>query len=86
MLSFPMEGYTLALDFPMRPGTLALLEALDEITHRHGGRIYLAKDARCAPEWLARGYPRRAAFDAVRAEAAGAPPKFASTLSHRLAL
>ena len=86
LLSFPMEGYTLALDFPMRPGTLALLEALDEITHRHGGRIYLAKDARCAPERLARGYPRRAAFDAVRAEAAGAPPKFASTLSRRLAL
>ena len=86
LLSFPMEGYTLALDFPMRPGTLALLEALDEITHRHGGRIYLAKDARCAPERLARGYPRRAAFDAIRAEAAGAPPKFASTLSRRLAL
>ena len=86
MLSFPMEGYTLMLDFPMRPGTLALLEALDEITHRHGGRIYLAKDARCAPERLVRGYPRRAAFDAVRAEAAGAPPKFASTLSRRLAL
>ena len=86
LLSFPMEGYTLALDFPMRPGTLALLEALDEITHRHGGRIYLAKDARCAPERLARGYPLRAAFDAVRAEAAGAPPKFASTLSRRLAL
>ena len=86
LLSFPMEGYTLALDFPMRPGTLALLEALDGITHRHGGRIYLAKDARCAPERLARGYPRRAAFDAVRAEAAGAPPKFASALSRRLAL
>ena len=86
LLSFPMEGYTLALDFPMGPDTLALLEALDEITHRHGGRIYLAKDARCAPERLARGYPRRAAFDVVRAEAAGAPPKFTSALSHRLAL
>ena len=32
LLSFSMEGYTLALDFPMRPGTLALLDDLDEIT------------------------------------------------------
>ena len=56
---FTALHFSLALDFPMRQGTSALLEALDEITHRHGGRIYLAKDARCAPEWLARGCPRR---------------------------
>ncbi len=60
LLSFSMEGYTLALDFPMRPGTLALLDDLDEITHRHGGRVYFAKDARCTPERLAQGYPRAA--------------------------
>ena len=83
LLSFPMEGYTLALDFPMRRGTLALLEALDGVTHRHGGRVYLAKDARCAPERLRRGYPRYDAFAAVRAEAAGAPPRFESALSRR---
>ena len=85
-LSFPMEGYTLALDFPLRPGVLALLDALDEIVHRRGGRVYLAKDARCAPERIHEGYPLRAAFDAVRAEASGAPRKFASALSRRLAL
>ena len=83
LLSFPMEGYTLTLDFPMRPGTLALLEALDEITHRHGGRVYLAKDACCAPERVREGYPRWDAFEAVRAAAA---PRFASELSCRLAL
>ena len=86
LLSFPMEGYTLALDFPMRKGTLALLDALDVITHRHGGRVYLAKDARCAPERLRQGYPRHGAFEAVRAEAAGAPLRFTSALSERLAL
>ena len=86
LLSFPMEGYTLALDVPMRTGAPELLDALDEITHRHGGRVYLAKDACCTPERVRQGYPQRRAFDAVRAEAAGAEPKFASALSRRLAL
>ena len=86
LMSFPMEGYTLALDFPLRRGTRALLDGLDGITHRHGGRVYLAKDARCAPERVREGYPRLGAFEAVRAESAGAPPRFASELSRRLAL
>ena len=86
LMSFPMEGYTLALDFPVRSGTAALLDGLDEITHRHGGRVYLAKDAHCAPARLREGYPRLGAFEAVRAEAAGALPRFASALSRRLAL
>ena len=86
MLSFPMEGYTLALDFPLRAGTLELLDALDEITHAHGGRVYLAKDACCTPERVRRGYPEWEAFRSVRAEAAGTAPRFASGLSRRLAL
>ena len=85
-MSFPMEGYTLSLDFPMRRGTLALLDTLDEITHRHGGRVYLAKDACCLPERVREGYPRHRAFADVRAEAAGAAPRFASGLSRRLGL
>ena len=85
-LSFPMEGYTLALDFPLRSGTLELLDALDAITHRCGGRVYLAKDARCAPQWVREGYPRLDAFAAARSEAAGGPPRFASALSRRLGL
>ena len=86
LLSFPMEGYTLALDFPLRAGTPALLDELDAITHRHGGRVYLAKDSRCAPERIREGYPGCDAFEAVRAGAAGSPPRFASALSRRLAL
>ncbi len=86
MLSFPMEGYTLALDFPLRDGTLELLDALDAITHEHGGRVYLAKDACSAPERVRSGYPEWDAFLAVRAETAGAAPRFASGLSRRLAL
>ena len=48
--SFPMEGYTLALDFPVNEETLYLLDKLDEITLKFGGRFYLAKDARMKKE------------------------------------
>ena len=85
-LSFPIEGYTLALDFPLREGALALLDSFDAIVHEGGGRVYLAKDARCTAARVREGYPRLGAFDAVRAEAAGATPGFASGLSRRLML
>jgi len=58
-LSFPEAGYTLALDLPMSgPEVLTLLDALDESVLRFGGRVYLAKDARLAPERLRAMYPR----------------------------
>lgn len=65
-LSFPMEGYTLALDFPASAGALRLLDRLDAITLDHGGRFYLAKDARMSVETLKRSDPRVAAFRAAR--------------------
>ena len=82
-LSFPIEGYTLALDFPLREGTLALLDSFDAIVHEGGGRVYLAKDARCTAERVREGYPQLGAFLSVRN---GAPGKFASALSARLVL
>jgi len=45
MMSFPMAGYTLAIDFPNRSKTAALLSELEEITLSAGGRLYFAKDA-----------------------------------------
>ena len=48
--SFPMEGYTIALDFPINEETLKLLDKLDEITLKYKGRFYLAKDARMKKE------------------------------------
>jgi decaprenylphospho-beta-D-ribofuranose 2-oxidase len=45
VLSFPREGYTLAIDFPIRRDTVALLRRLDEIVLDAGGRIYLGKDS-----------------------------------------
>lgn len=82
-LSFPMAGYTLALDFPVRAGTFALLDELDAIVAQHGGRLYLAKDARTAPARFAAGYPALAQFRRVRAQA-GAAGRFESLLSKRL--
>jgi len=57
IISFPREGYTLALDFPVKSGLLEFLDELDQIVLRYGGRLYMSKDARMKPEILRRGYP-----------------------------
>ncbi|MGD8810171.1 MAG: FAD-binding oxidoreductase [Gammaproteobacteria bacterium] len=57
-LSFPMRGFTLALDFPARAGLDALMGQLEAITLEHGGRVYLAKDSCLSPEGFARMYPK----------------------------
>ena len=92
--SYPDDSPLLRLSRPpfrpsggMLPAAwLALLAALDGITHRHGGRVYLAKDAGSTPARMREGYPRHSAFAAVRTEVAGPTPKFVSALSQRLAL
>lgn len=68
MLSFPMRGFTLALDFPNRGGVRKLLDELEAITLDHCGRIYLAKDATLSPENFHRMYPRLDEFRDVLAE------------------
>jgi hypothetical protein len=62
LISFPQEGYTLALDFPVRDGLFNFLDELDEIVLKHGGRLYLSKDARMKPEIFWRGYPTAQKF------------------------
>lgn len=57
LLSFPEEGYTLALDFPAKPSVFALLDRLDQVTLEYGGRLYLTKDARMSAHTLEAGYP-----------------------------
>jgi decaprenylphospho-beta-D-ribofuranose 2-oxidase len=86
LLSFPMAGWTLALDFPARTPALAhLMELLDRLVVAAGGRVYLAKDSRVPADVLAQMYPRLAEFRQLRAEL---DPKgiLASDLSRRLAL
>jgi decaprenylphospho-beta-D-ribofuranose 2-oxidase len=68
LLSFPTQGWTLALDFPARtPGLGPLLDALDMLVVAHGGRVYLAKDSRVAAATLTEMYPRLAEFRKLRA-------------------
>jgi FAD/FMN-containing dehydrogenase len=84
LLSFPMAGYTLALDFPANAANFALLERLDAITRDHGGRIYLAKDARTSRLDTA-GYPDLERFRAIRQQY-GLETRFSSLQSQRLGL
>jgi decaprenylphospho-beta-D-ribofuranose 2-oxidase len=69
LLSFPIPGWTLALDFPARtPGLASLLTWLDDQVIAAGGRVYLAKDSRVSPAALAAMYPRLEEFRKIRAD------------------
>jgi hypothetical protein len=79
MMSFPMPGVTLALDFPNQ-GTLTekLFSQLDAIVREAGGRNYPAKDARIPRDMFEAGYSRLDAFKAYR------DPGITSQMSRRL--
>jgi len=49
-LTFPLKGYSIALDFPNTPQVRAVLPQLDRWVADHGGRVYLAKDAMLTPD------------------------------------
>jgi FAD/FMN-containing dehydrogenase len=59
LLSFPMSGVTLALDFPNQgESTLRLFDKLNRVVKVAGGRLYPAKDACMPPAMFKDGYPR----------------------------
>ncbi|MBB4393321.1 FAD-binding oxidoreductase [Bradyrhizobium sp. ERR14] len=66
ILSFPLPGYTLALDFPVKGGILNFLDEIDRLVVAAGGRLYLAKDARQSRATFAAGYPALQRFNAIR--------------------
>lgn len=85
LLSFPIEGYSLALDFKITPGLFDFLDELDQLVLKHQGRIYLAKDARMSKEVFEAGYPKANDFRNLR-EQLGAKILFQSRQSERLKL
>lgn len=84
-LSFPVEGWTLALDLPVVDGLADALDRLDALVLEASGRLYLAKDSRAAPATVAAMYPRLPEWRAVRARV-DPDGVFASDLSRRLEL
>lgn len=84
-LSFPMEGYTLAVDFKIDNTLFSFLDELDRVVLDYGGRLYLAKDARMSEEMFKSSYPQWEQFQTIR-EQYGAIERFQSLQSQRLGL
>jgi len=84
-LSFPMQGWNVALDFPNRPGVNEFLNELDKRAMEFGGRVYTAKDSRVSAESFHKMYPRIDEWIATRRKA---DPNgvFASDMARRLEL
>jgi decaprenylphospho-beta-D-ribofuranose 2-oxidase len=85
-LSFPIEGWTLALDIPRgAPDLDRVLDQCDELVIGAGGRVYLSKDARLAPDAVRAMYPRLGEWRAIR-EAADPDGLWRSDLALRTGL
>jgi FAD/FMN-containing dehydrogenase len=78
LLSFPMEGITMAVDFPFEPNIFKKLETLDEIIQESGGRLYPAKDARMGANFFLSSYPNLEKFILCKDE------KFSSSFWRRV--
>jgi decaprenylphospho-beta-D-ribofuranose 2-oxidase len=84
-LSFPMAGWNVAMDFPMKAGVNELFNELDRRVLEFGGRLYTAKDSRMTAETFHAMYPRIDEWIAVRRKV---DPNgvFASDMARRLEL
>jgi decaprenylphospho-beta-D-ribofuranose 2-oxidase len=84
-LSFPMPGWNVCMDFPVTAGLARFCDELDERILGLGGRLYVAKDSRTAPETFAAMYPR---LDEWRETRASVDPNrvFQSDMARRLRL
>ncbi len=84
-LSFPIPGWNVCVDFPIKPGVGELLGELDRRVLQFGGRVYTAKDSRATAETFHAMYPRIDEWIAVRRKA-DPHGVFASDMARRLEL
>ena len=66
ILSFPMKGICVALDFPASKKVFELMTKMDEVVVKAKGRFYLAKDARMSREVFLETQPRVEEFLALK--------------------
>ncbi|WP_407157765.1 FAD-binding protein [Bradyrhizobium sp. STM 3557] len=85
LMSFPLRGYTLAMDFPITDTLFGFLDEIDALVVAAGGRLYLAKDARQSRRTFEAGYPSLPAFRDIRRRI-GANNRLVSHLSARLGI
>jgi hypothetical protein len=62
MISFPLDGYSLAIDFKSTPGILDFFKSLDQLVIKFQGRVYLVKDARLNADAFSAMYPESEDF------------------------
>lgn len=84
-LSFPDEGYTLAIDLPGDEKLAGLCSKLDQIVLEYSGRIYLAKDSMMNADTFARMYPHVEAWQNICVKL-GSVRTFSSHLAQRLGI
>jgi len=82
-LTFPIKGFTLALDFANASGAEELVRGLNRLTANAGGRIYFAKDSLATPEDVAGMYPEMADWQKI-AGTADPNRSFETDLTRRL--
>lgn len=85
-ISFPLEGYTLALDFPISHKAMDLFKELDAMVADYGGRLYLAKDSRMDAAMFQKTYPNADEFRQAIAMLNDGETKFASLQSKRIGI
>jgi len=83
-MTFPVRGYSIALDFPNTRRVRAVLPQLDRWISDHGGRVYLAKDAMLTPDLFHTMYGAQSEDWVRYVRAADPEKKFTSLMSQRL--
>ena len=84
-LSFPIEGWNVCVDFPIKDGLGAFVAELDRRVLEFGGRLYTAKDSRTSADTFHAMYPRIDEWIAVR-RSVDPTGVFASDMARRLEL